>query len=137
VQALAAGAWAADGGDVRIISFAWTTPALRAGRKTCTRRDWNDAYAARFRPGELLAAYDRSPRYGGKQVAVIRLTAAPKKESTAAAPASDYEAEGFAYLQERGLHVDGLEPKTLWRSWHQQPRMMWVVRFELVEVCDA
>lgn len=122
---------------MRIVSFGWTCAALLSGRKTVTRRDWNDAYAARFRPGDLLAAYDRSPRYGGKQVAVIRLTVTPKKESTAAAPASDYEAEGFAFLEEKGLKVDGLTPEALWRSWHLQPRMMWVVRFELVEVCDA
>jgi hypothetical protein len=119
---------------VRIIAFAWTAPALLAGRKTCTRRAWDDRYASRFRAGDLLAAYDRSPRYGGEQVAVIRLTAAPSKESTRAAPASDYEAEGFAFLEERGLRVDGVPPKVLWRVWHLRPRMMWVVRFELVSV---
>jgi hypothetical protein len=119
---------------MRIISFGWTVEALISGRKACTRRAWKDAYAARFHAGDLLAAYDRSPRFGGKQVAVIRLTAAPKKESTGAAPASDYEAEGFAFLEERGLKVDRLAPKALWRAWHLQPRMMWVVRFELVSV---
>jgi hypothetical protein len=33
------------------LSFAWTTPALIADRKSCTRRDWSADYAARFRDG--------------------------------------------------------------------------------------
>ncbi len=120
------------GRTMRIISFAWTTPALIAGRKTVTRRDWDDAYAARWHEGDLAAVFDRSPRYGGHQVATIRLTEAPYKDSTATAPDSDWEAEGFAYLHEQGLKVDGLRPDVLWRAWRQHPQLLWVVRFELV-----
>lgn len=117
---------------MKSISFAWTTPALLAGRKTVTRRDWKESWARSFREGELVGAYDRQPRFQGKQVAVIRLTEAPYLESTAQAPDSDYEAEGFGYLQERGIMVDGLLPEKLWRVWRVSPRSMWVVRFELV-----
>jgi hypothetical protein len=119
---------------VKIISFAWTTPALLAGKKTVTRRDWNPRYAATFRSGELVAAYDRQPRYRGKQVAVIRLTATPTLESTADAPEGDYAAEGFEYLAELGAKIDGLSAPALWRVWHWKPRDMWVVRFELVQI---
>src|SRR3990170_1690123 len=91
---------------MRIISFAWTRPALLAGRKTVTRREWDDSYASRFGEGELVAVYDRSPRYGGKQVATIQLTRVPYRESTRDAPDSDYEAEGFAYLDSIGAKVD-------------------------------
>lgn len=35
------------------ISFAWTTDALLAGRKTCTCRDWERDYAERFKAGDL------------------------------------------------------------------------------------
>lgn len=31
-----------------IVSFAWTTGAFLAGRKSRTRREWDDAYARRF-----------------------------------------------------------------------------------------
>jgi len=119
------------------ISFAWTTPALLAGVKTVTRRNWEPEYAARFRAGQLVAAYDRQPRYRGRQVATIRLTQAPYRQSTAEAPASDWEAEGFAYLESVGAKVDGMRPKVLWRAWHVYPQQMWVVRFELVEVVGA
>jgi hypothetical protein len=119
---------------VRAISFAWTTPALLAGQKAVTRRDWNDRYAASFRAGEMVAAYDRQARHGGKQVATIRLLRAPYKESTADAPASDYEAEGFTYLEGIGALVDGLTPRALWRAWHVYPEYLWVVRFELAAV---
>lgn len=121
---------------MRLISFAWTTPALLAGRKTVTRRDWNPEFARRFHKGDLVGAYNRSPRHGGEQVAIIRLTEEPCREWTSDAPPEDYEAEGFAYLQEAGKKVDGMEPRTLWRIWHwpSTARFLWVVRFELVEV---
>lgn len=119
---------------MRVISFAWTTPALLAGKKTCTRRDWNDKYADAFNRGEIVLAYDRQPRYKGKPVATIQLTAKPYLQSTKDAPASDYQAEGFEYLQALGKKVDGLSPAALWRAWHLYPQMMYVVRFELMRV---
>lgn len=116
------------------ISFAWTTPALLAGRKTVTRRAWSDDYARRFRAGELVTALDRQRRYRGKPVAVIRLTQAPYFESTVKAPDTDWEAEGFEYLTGIGAKVDGHAPEALWRRWRWIGEDMWVVRFELVEV---
>ena len=121
---------------MRIISFAWTTAPLLAGAKTVTRRHWQDGYAATFRVGERLLAYDRSPRFGGQPVALIELTEAPRKESSAAAPLSDYVAEGLAWMQERALRLgSGPEAPTaraLWRLWHAFPEQLWVVRFRLV-----
>jgi len=124
---------------VKIISFVWTTAALVAGRKTVTRRDWTPQYAAQFRAGDVIAAYDRQPRYGGRQVATLRLIADPYLESTADAPEEDYEREGFAYSEEQGIKVDGLRPRTLWRCWHSPSygRRMWVVRFEVVSLEGA
>ena len=115
-----------------MISFAWTTPALLCGRKTVTRRGWKDSWARGFNRGDLVAAYDRQPRYGGQQVATIQLEEQPYKESTKLAPWSDYEAEGLAYLESIGAKVDGLAPKTFWKAWHLFPKEMWVVRFSLI-----
>ena len=53
--------------QVKIISFAWTTPALLAGRKTVTRRDWSDRYALLFHADDFVAGYNRSPRHGGRR----------------------------------------------------------------------
>lgn len=128
---------------MKILSFAHTTPPLLAGHKTVTRRAWTDGYARRFAAGELVQAYDRSPRIHGQAVAVIRLTAAPTYEPLARMPDADYEGEGFAWLF---AHPEAL-PKTLWGkkcvredfSWHSfgwwraQGGSMWVVRFEIVE----
>jgi len=122
---------------MKIISFAWTTPALLAGVKTVTRRDWSARYAAQFGKGDIVQAYDRQPRYGGKKVALIRLTHDPSLESTAEAPLSDFELEGFRWLEEWSLKVDGLSPVTLWRVWGLYPRELWVVRFEVIEICPA
>ena len=57
---------------MQIISFALTTHALLAGRKSVTRRDWPEKYAQQFKVGSLVQGYDRSPRNGGKCIAIIR-----------------------------------------------------------------
>jgi len=120
-----------------MISFAWTTPALLADRKRVTRRDWSPEYAKRFREGDLVAACDRQPRFRGKQVATIRLTCNPYRQSTLLAPESDYYYEGFAYLEQLGAKVNGLAPAELWRQWKEHPIELYVVRFELVEVING
>ena len=119
---------------MKIISFAWTTPALLAGRKTVTRREWKDRHAATFRKGDLIAAYNRQPRFGGRQVATLRLTQDAYKESTALAPPEDFEREGFAYLDDHRLMVAGDTPLEVWDSWHESPSDWWVIRFEVAEL---
>jgi hypothetical protein len=119
---------------MKIISYAWTTPAILARRKTCTRRHWNDDYAGRFKAGELLAGYNRNPRFHGNQIAVVQLTMKPYKEPLAHVPDSDWEAEGFAYLTEIGATVNGKKPQEVWDMWKQSLDEEWVVRFEIVEL---
>ena len=119
---------------MKIISFGKTTPALLAGRKTVTRRDWNPKHAASFSAGELVQAWNQSPRVkGSRRAGTIRLTAAPYMEQSATAR-EDWEAEGFGYMTEQGIEIDGGSPWALWRAWIEYPRYLWVVRFELVEV---
>lgn len=116
------------------ISFAWTTSALINGHKRVTRRDWTDNYAARFHQGDLLHAYDKRPEWGGKAVALIRLTHTPYKQSTEKAPETDWYNEGFAWLHSHRKKVDGMEPRELWQDWKDNPRDMWVIRFEILEL---
>ena len=115
-----------------IISFAWTTPALLAGEKTVTRREWSDNYAHRFKAGDLVAAYDKNPRAGGKQIATIRLTCDPYLENTRDAPSSDYIAEGLKYLADNGVLIQGMTPFTFWAAWKAAELLVWVIRFEVV-----
>ena len=120
---------------MRIVSFAWTTPALLARRKTCTRSKWLGRFAERFQAGELVQAWDKQPRFKGKRVGIIRLTEKPYLESTADAPDSDWEAEGCAYLESIGAKVGKLPPRQLWRIWRElKPQELWIVRFEVVEI---
>lgn len=125
------------------MSFAWTVPPLLAGHKTVTRRLWKSTHARTWRLGEVATAYDRSPRYKGRPVAIIRLTAEPYEERLGDAPDEDFEREGFAWLAER----PGLIPKSAlaaglpftlddyrsWKRWNADT-VYWVVRFELLEV---
>lgn len=125
----------------RIISFAWTTPALLAGRKSVTRREWVPKWARSFRAGEVCQAYDRSPRLHGIHIANIKLRSAPYLQSVAIAPDSDYEAEGLAYLEEIGALVgsgpDGSLPSQFWNDWRAGGEELFVVRFELLELTPA
>ncbi len=63
-----------------IISFAWITPSLLARLKDVTRREWSDAHAAKFKPGDLVDAWDKSPRFKGKKVAVIRIVSIGRQQ---------------------------------------------------------
>ncbi len=117
---------------MKIISFAETTLALLAGHKTVTRREWTERHARSFTAGELVQAWDKSPRIGGKRVGTIRLTQTPYRERSDAIPGGDWAAEGFAYMEEHGLTLfGGATPAQVWASWIMDPRTLWVVRFEL------
>lgn len=120
-----------------IISFAWTVPAILAGRKSCTRRDWNESYARKFRKGDIVQAWDKNPRNGGRQIGTIRLTADPYNELLSEAPEADWEAEGFAYLTEIGCTVNGRAPVEFWNGWKASSDKLWVIRFEIVEVFNG
>ncbi len=115
---------------MRIISFAYTTPAVRAKVKFCTRRDWKDDYAKTFKAGQHLMGYDKTPRAGGKPFQEIVLTMAPYKEPYCQVPDSDWYAEGFAYLERIEANVHGMTPRAIWATWKQDPTEIWVVRFD-------
>lgn len=128
---------------MKIISFAWTSPALLAGAKTVTRRDWDDDYARRFSAGELVAAYNRSPRHRGEQIATIRIVSVTK-ERDSETPDSDYAAEGFAWFEQhpeqlpKGERVRYLETVT-WESferWRCGSGSSWVCRFTVEEIVE-
>ena len=123
---------------MRHISFAWTTDALKAGAKNVTRRHWQDSWASRrWKKGDYAVAYDRNPAWGGTQIALIRLTETPYKESTADIPDDDWKGEGFAYMQQHRQLVNGVTPQEFWDKWKREPEEMWVIRFEVVEVITS
>lgn len=117
-----------------IISFAWTTPALLAGAKTMTRREWTPAHAAHFHAGDMVDAYDKSPRAHGHKVATIRLTRDPYRQFTRAMAIGDAGREGFIWLSEHGAAET---VSRIIEDWTDRPRVLWVVEFELVEVLAA
>lgn len=113
------------------ISFAWTSPALIAGKKTVTRRDWKPQHARKFRRGDKVTAYNKSPRNGGKPIAILELTADPYLERTTKMTLESYQREGLTWLHERGIHV----PEDLWfERWRDRDELVFVVEFELLEV---
>jgi len=128
---------------MKIISFAKTTAALLAGRKTVTRRYWNPRHAESFKPGEIVQAWDKSPRYGGKKVAEIKIVAV-YKEMMKDAPEEDYVKEGFQYMCDNNIALykigknEQLPNEAYWRWWKTTKDERWiqpyVVRFEVVKI---
>jgi len=125
-----------------IVSFAWTSAALIAGHKTCTRRDWTPDYGKRFKAGTEITAYDRSPRVHGKPIARLRLTADARYEADADAPDTDYVAEGFAHYAAhpeqlpKGNRLAYLDTVS-WESfchWREAGGHSWVIRFAVIEL---
>lgn len=112
-----------------------------------TRRDWNPTHAAKFKAGMLVDAWDTSPRMkpyrikkglpAPRKVATIRLTVDPRLERLTDIPPEDWEREGFAYLQPRGIKVDGVSPAVLYQRWTDSKDLAWVVRFEVVEYLEG
>jgi hypothetical protein len=119
-----------------IVSFAYTVDALLAGRKKCTRRDWNADYARRFKEGSVHLAYDRLPRVHGKKVGNIKITQKPYLENTRDIPDTDFEAEGLKYMEENGLLICGITPRQWFDNWRGSDKDLWVVRLDLVFPCN-
>lgn len=116
-----------------IISFAWTTDAFLAGRKTRTRREWFDDYAKRFHVGDIVQAWDHVPRVrGAKRIGFLKILAM-KKENISMMLDEDYEKEGFAYAEEHGQKIFGMEAKSSFENWQIQHRIYWVIDFEKVD----
>lgn len=113
-----------------IISFAWTTDAFLANRKTETRRDWNENYAKRFKKGDMVKAYDRQPRFGGKQIGSLQITKEPYYQHISKMPESAFEFEGFAYMQERGIKIWGKNARQAFDEWRDEDEFYWVIEFE-------
>lgn len=119
------------------LSFGWTSPALLAGVKTRTRRDWKPIHAAKFRTGREVRAIDKDRRAGGKPIAILRLTR--DAYLSAEYPEADWYCEGLAWLQQHGYKLPGtgrpgLAPIGLWRDWQRTRPSLYVVSFEVEEV---
>ncbi len=78
---------------MRIISFAWTTQAFLAGTKTVTRRMWKEC---NVKPGDLMQAWDKSPRAKGKRVGTIKILKVDRE------PLHDFLQHGEEELKREG-----------------------------------
>lgn len=114
-----------------VVSFAWTTASFIAGHKTCTRRQWTPEYAKRFKPRDVCQAYDKQPRFGGKRIGIFDINSLTW-EDISDMPDSDLEAEGFKFMQERGLKIWGKEPREAFDDWRDDGGWYWVLRFKKV-----
>lgn len=115
-----------------IISFSWTTDAFLATRKSVTRRKWTTNYAKRFKVGDICKAYDKQPRFAGKQIGFLKARSLTY-EDIETMPDEDYENEGFQYMEEQGLKIWGKHPRQAFEDWRNEGGMYWVLRFGKME----
>lgn len=114
------------------ISFAWTTPAFLAGYKTCTRRDWTDRTILAVNHASHLTALDIGRRQHGQPIADIELTGPVRRSRLL--PAEDWAAEGFGWLEEAGIRLNGWTPREMWDDFASRPAEdapVAVVRFRI------
>ncbi len=114
------------------ISFNWTVTAFLSVHKSVTRRDWKDSYAKTFKKGEIVAAYSKQRRFGGKKIGLIKLTQDPTKESTATLTEDDWFAEGMNILESEGRLINGVHPGIFWFNWVVEPVDLWVIHFKII-----
>jgi hypothetical protein len=92
-----------------------------------------------FSAGDLVEAWDKREEWGGRKIALLRLTHKPKYEHISLMQESDFVSEGFAFLAE---HPDYFPTKLkgkkslqeFFRVWKLSGIMMYTVRFEVVSI---
>lgn len=117
---------------MNIISFAWTTPAVVARRKTRTRREWSENYARKFKAGSICQGYDKGPRVGGKPIHLIRIMRDPWIQNTSELTECDFESEGFQYMAEQGFKIKGQDLYAFFDQWIDAAIDLYVVDFSYV-----
>jgi hypothetical protein len=120
---------------MKIISFAWTSAAFKAGRKSRTRRQWGEKHAKQFKVGDIIQAYDKNPLFKGKRIGFARITGI-KKESISKMPDKDFQKEGFAFMEEKGLKMPkefgNQSPRKAFNEWRKAGGTYYVIDFQKV-----
>ncbi len=129
---------------MRILTFGMTRQAFLAGHKSVTRRKWAPRQIAQWKAELakpvpfLVQAYDKSARHSGKQIAKLKILSV-EQEDNRNIPFSDWQAEGFEYMDKHGLSLKpGMSCRQLWDEWDQllPSDVQTVIRFELVNVTE-
>ena len=84
------------------------------------------------RNGKTSGAKIWITRYGGKQIGRIQILSITR-EPIVKMPESDYDAEGFKYMEEQGLTIWKKPPRQAFERWKLNGGSYWVVRFKVLE----
>jgi len=109
--------------NMKIISFAWTKEKIRSGKKYETRRKWKDSYAKRFKRGNIVAAYDKQPYFGGNFIRLIRLTKEVYRQKLKDMTKENLRREGGLWTKNEFIDLFGGDPEFA----------PWVVEFKYVD----
>jgi len=107
-------------------------------RKRETRRQWAVSHAQKFRANQVVDFWNKNPRNGGQKMGSIILAKGPYRENTSKLVfPQDYEAEGFAFMEERGQEIQGMPPLIFFQQWKVKKLLLFVVEFKLYLLSEA
>ncbi|KKL53620.1 hypothetical protein LCGC14_2273620, partial [marine sediment metagenome] len=119
------------------LSFGWLTPAVLAGQKTLSLRDWGPVEAQSWQRAQLAFCYDKEPSKGGNKMALLRISHTPYKRQANKLRNSEFYAAGLMYAQSMGLrHPKGLTPEQIWSKIKESSVEVWVVRYRVEQIYD-
>ncbi|MEG4419413.1 hypothetical protein QUA70_12490 [Microcoleus sp. LAD1_D5] len=109
------------------ISFAQTVDELVSGKKTQTRRAWQDDYAKSFiryfEENIAIPALDKGRHRGGRKLGFIKLTQRPYQQYLSQMSATDLQAEGGMVATAKEFIDEFFEG---------QDKLVWVLHFEFL-----
>lgn len=95
-------------------------------------------HSKKFRQDMSICGIDRDRRAGGIQILRLKLIKTPYLQPISEMPDSDYEAEGFAYLNENKHLVPTCMPYDVswegFEAWRRSGATPYVIEFKIEEV---
>jgi len=114
------------------ISFAWTTDAVILEKKWRTRRNWARSHAMKFREGQVVDFWDKSPRIHGQNMGQIKLLSSPYLQRAGKMTDEDYDAEGLEWMQKNYILIGDEQAKDFFERWKKENLLLYVIEFKLL-----
>ena len=118
------------------ISFAWTTDAVIMEQKGCTRRNWAHSHAVKFREGQVVDFWDKSPRIHGQNMGQIELLRSPYRQRAGKMTEEDFVAEGLEWMQKNYILIGDTQARDFFARWKKENALLYVIEFKLLYLTE-
>jgi len=116
------------------LSMALVTASFVNEQKGVTRRSWTDSHARKFKKGNQIKVYNKSPRNHGEVVGYAEILEWPYRERTGVRKVDElYVDEGFKFLDDQYNPI-GRPLYDLTKKWIKDNLEYWVLEIEPTEI---